>query len=362
MLNRRKLLRLSASGFGVLLANGMGSAFASLNDAAKRTMIDAIPGPVGRKIKTARHIGYHVTSQPRTSKTLQYLVTMWDRVFTRTDGWLQIFVLPNSAELPAADTEAVLATASGRFDVITVAGPAIDQIMPDVIPLQALAFAYANSQEARSVVNTPLYADCMRDAALKNNLYCLDGLLNAGMRQMTTIPGYPIKSIKNFEDLVLRIPPGPIYAEQLTPLGIKPLMTPISDALMMMKNGTCKGQENPNSYSVLFKFYEVCKYLNTTNHFWSGFNTLINADTWNTWPSDIRKIVQEEYTRMLPMQWSDVESENSNAARLCVQEGMQIIRPDLIGVKQRLKSTQANIVQRLDTRLQSIAQKLIDQT
>lgn len=360
MLSRRKLIQLTGIGCGAFLGGSLHSALAYLNDGARENMINAIPGPVGKKIKRAQHIGYHVTSQPKASETFILLQEMWDKVFTRSEGWLQIIVLPDSAELPAADTEAVLATASGRFDAITVAGPAIDAIMPEVIPMQALAFAYKDSQAAKSVVNTPLYAECMREAALKNNLHCLNGLLNAGMRQMTTIKGHPLKTIKDFNGLVLRIPPSPIYIEQLQPLGIKPVMTPISDASQMMKKTIVMGQENPTSYAVMFEFYKVCTYLNETNHFWSGFNTLINADTWSQWPKAIKSIVQEEYTTTLEKQWPTIESNNAKATEFLTNTGMIYIQTDLTGVKEKVKPAQLQLLKRVDPRLQPIAEQLIE--
>lgn len=359
MLSRRQLFKLCGMGSGAILGGSVHSALAHLSEEARQKMIQAIPGPMGEKILSAKHLGYHVTSQPKGSGTFKYLQEMWDNVFIQSNGWLRIIVLPNSAEMPAADTEAVLATANGRFDVITVAGPAIDAIMPQVIPLQALAFAYADSNAAKDVVNTELYAQCMREAAQKNNLHCLDGLLNAGMRQMTTIKGYPLNTINDFNGLVLRIPPGPIYTEQLTPLGIKPVMTPISDAADMMRKGLVMGQENPTTYAILFEFYKVCSFLNETNHFWSGFNTLINAETWSRWPKDLKVIVQKEYTKMLNKQWPSIEKDNAIAAEYCINHGMKFIRTDLSGVKEKIKAVQLEILQRIDPRLQPTAGHLI---
>lgn len=322
-------------------------------------MINAIPGQVGQQFRQAGFVGYHTTSQPATSPTFQSLQTMWLNVAQRSKGWLQIIMLPNSAELPAADTEAVLATASGRFDVVTVAGPAIDAIMPQVIPLQALAFAYANSDEAKAVVNSKLYAACMKEAALVNNLHCLDGLLNAGMRQMTTIRSRPLHSSRQFAGLILRIPPSPIYAEQLRPLGITTVMTPISEALEAMKTGSVMGQENPANYAVLLGFYRVCQYLNETNHFWSGFNTLINADVWGQWPDAVKAIVQQEYSSIIEHQWAAIEEDNRQATAYCLSNGMSLIKTDVSSARQMVRQVQASIVERLDVRLQSIARSLI---
>ena len=360
MLNRRQLLQLAGVGCGALLGGTLHSARALLSEEAKQRMIKAIPGEQGRCFEKAGFIGYHVTSQPAGSPTFSYLQAMWSRVHERSHGWLQVVVLPNSGKLPSADTEAVLATASGRYDAITVAGPAIDAITPQTIPLQALAFAYKNSNAAKAIVNTPIYAACMRDAALVNNLHCLDGLLNAGMRQMTTIRDYPLRSTKDFEGLVLRIPPGPIYSEQLEPLGIKTVMTPISSVLTLLQKRAVMGQENPVNYAVLMRFYKACKYLNETNHFWSGFNTLINADTWRQWPTTIQQIVQDEYTSIIDPQWLAVETSNHEATSFCLANGMELIKTDLTDVRQKIKNIQLQIIQRLDMRLQPIARRLIE--
>jgi TRAP-type C4-dicarboxylate transport system substrate-binding protein len=359
MLSRRQLLKLTGIGCGAWMGGNLHSALARLGAEERRKMINAIPGKVGEQFKRAGSIGYHITSQPANSPTFKFLQSLWTNVGLRTNGWLQIIMLPNSGELPAADTEAVLATASGRFDVITVAGPAIDSIMPQAIPLQALAFAYASSNKAKSVLNTPIYASCMKDAALVNNLHCLDGLLNAGMRQMTTIKNRPLHTIRDLSGLVLRIPPSPIYTEQLQPLGISTVMTPLSDALEAMKTGAVMGQENPVNYAVLLGFYKVCRFLNETNHFWSGFNTLINVDTWNQWPDSIQRIVQEEYVSIIDRQWNAIEADNRKATSFCFANGMIPIKTDDSGAREAIRSTQINIMERLDVRLQPIARKLI---
>jgi TRAP-type C4-dicarboxylate transport system substrate-binding protein len=362
MVSRRQLLQLSGIGCGAFLGGNLHASLARLGDEAKPNMINAIPGTIGEQFKRARFIAYHVTSQPADSPTFKHLKQMWSHVALRCDGWLRMIVLPDSGELPGADTEAVLATASGRFDAITVAGPAIDAIMPQAIPLQTLAFAYATSNAARSVLNAPLFAACMRDAALTNNLHCLDGLLNAGMRQMTTIKGHPLHSTQDFEGLVLRIPPSPTYSEQLQPLGIRTVVTPISDALERMRTGSAMGQENPVNYAVMLGFYKVCAYLNETNHFRSGFNTLINLDSWRRWPDSIQRIVQEEHALMLDQQWRAIEQDNVRATAFCLAHGMQLIKTDLSGAREKIRQSQLDIVQRLDRRLQPIAQSLISST
>lgn len=358
--NRRKFLQ---GLYGVVGSTALGSmmpAQAVLKKSAEERMIRAIVGVEAEEYRKAEYIGYHVLSQPDNSPTSKALKSMWERVRTKTNGWLVMVLIPKSGELPGADTEAVLATAKGRYDAITIAGPALDTLMTTTIGLQALAFAYPNSELARKTLNTAIYADAMQTAAQEFNLHSLRGLLNAGMRQMTTIEGYPLKSIEQLKGLKLRVAPSELYKRQLEVLGIRTIATPISSVLNMLKKREVQGQENPVNYAISFDFYKECKYLNMTNHFWSGFNTMINLDTWKSWPGWVKEIVSDEYRNSIGKQWLSVEQSNSSSKALCLKYGMRLVNTNTMDAAKLLRDVQETIINDLDNSLQPIAKALIE--
>ena len=66
-----------------------------------------------------------------------------------------------------------------------------------------------------------------------------------------------------------------------------------------MKACTVDAQTDPLGLIVMMKLYEVQTYLSLTNHWWSGFSVVANAQAWKALPPDLQAIIENVWT-LLP--------------------------------------------------------------
>jgi len=76
------------------------------------------------------------------------------------------------------------------------------------------------------------------------------------------------------------------------------------------------------------KFYEVQKYVSTTNHMWDGYWMLINGAAWKAVPQDIRQIVSVELNRAAEEDRRDIAALDASLKSKLESKGMQFNAPD----------------------------------
>ena len=359
MKKRRLILTAGSSCLAAIVLSGKSSSGQTLKESIK-SLLNAVPDEYGKNLKKAKYIGYHLTNQDPNSPIFKALSELWKIVHKKTDGWLLMSPLAYDANLPAADTEAVWATADNRFDAISVAAPILDNSMSQVLLLQQFLFAFKNSQEAFDLLQNELYISKLDTLSNQYNFkYMRNGTFNAGMRQITSTEGHPLKNFNDLKGFILRIPPSTSLSEQLMVLDIKPQFAAVSNVYQLLKTKKVMGQENPNAFIESYHFNQVCKYLNITNHLWSGFNTFIRFDAWNSWPKEIQAVVEDELLKAQAFQWKAQENMNSyitaNAFKLF---GMTVIETDLKGVGKKLVPIQQKLIEQIDPELRSLAKNL----
>ena len=59
-----------------------------------------------------------------------------------------------------------------------------------------------------------------------------------------------------------------------------------------LKTGQVEAQEDPFDVAELFHIYAVNKYMNVTNHWWSGYNQIANTKIWEGLPADVRRSIE----------------------------------------------------------------------
>ena len=110
-------------------------------------LLNNIGGSRGVELRQAEFIGYHLSNQSKNGSTAQALNQFWAKVKDRTNGKLNMTVLYKDANLPGSDGEGFLNTSNGRFDAITVNSPAISNVIPQILNIMTLMFAFDDSDE-----------------------------------------------------------------------------------------------------------------------------------------------------------------------------------------------------------------------
>ena len=326
-------------------------------------LLNNIGGSRGIELRQAEFIGYHLANQAKNGSTVHALNQFWTKVKDRTNGKLNMTVLYKDANLPGSDGEGFLNTSSGRFDAITVNSPAISNVIPQILNIMTLMFAFDDSDEGLALVHNKTFQDLLVESGKKFNVTFLpNAMLNAGTRVVTSNSDHPFSDINNIQGFKLRIPPSKSISKQLKALGVDPIITPIGQIIQTLKSNNAYGQENPPSYIKIFKINTVQNIIWKTNHLWSAFVTAINTDTWNSWPAEWQEIVQEEAILMQKSQWKNIKLANQNALSNASQLlGMEVrgTNFDNISDVKEFDDAREKIVASLEPKLQPIAEKII---
>lgn len=92
----------------------------------------------------------------------------------------------------------------------------------------------------------------------------------------------PIKSVKDLEGLVLRVPNNSLYVEFFKSLGTVTTPMNFSEVYNALQLNTLDGQENPIDVPLSNNFYEVQKYLSFTNHMADAWVVGINSKLYDS--------------------------------------------------------------------------------
>lgn len=315
-----------------------------------------IPGQYGQDYRKAKTKAFHLHNQLKTSPLHKALEALWLEVFKQTNGELLISPVPQDASLAGGDPQAVRLVANGRFEIVSVAAPIIDKLSPDVVAIQNFLFIYESSQEVFQIINQPLFAKILDRSVSKYNLkYIPNATFDNGMRNITSIATKPIYNLENFQNLIIRVPPSDDFQAAMKALGSNPKLFTMNDVYDVLKNGIVEAQENPLSIAKEFALYEVTKYLNMTNHAWSGYNTFFNLQFWQKLSASHRKIISELLPIYQAKQLKSQKDYNTSLyAELTDKYGMIGTQPDCSKAVQKLIPVYKAVYKRLNSQAQSL--------
>ena len=208
----------------------------------------------------------------------------WTAVKRQTQGRLDVQVFPNNQL--GGDTQALQQLRSGALEFFTLDGGILQSVVP-VAAIQAVGFAFKNSAEAFRALDGPL-GDYVREEIRKAGLYVHPKMWENGMRQVTS-SARPIRTAADLDGFKIRTPPGALWVDLFKSLGAAPGPLNFSEVYTALQSHIFDGQENPYAIIDTARLYEVQKYLSVTNHMWSAYHFLGNADAWKALPPDCKR-------------------------------------------------------------------------
>ncbi len=103
----------------------------------------------------------------------------------------------------------------------------------------------------------------------------------------------PIKKPSDLKGLKIRTLDNPIQLDYFKAYGANPTPLPYGDIYVGLQTKTIDAQENSFSNCAVMKFNEVQKYFTDTQHAFDPAGMFINTDTFNSYPEDVKKILEE---------------------------------------------------------------------
>ncbi len=263
-----------------------------------------------------------------------YMRQCWDAVRHQTGGRLDVRIFPNS-EL-GGDTAVLSQLRSGAVQFFTLDGGILQGVVP-VAAIQGIGFAFKDSAAAFRALDGSL-GDYVRKEITAKGLYVHPKMWENGMRQITS-SSKPIHTAADLNNFTIRTPTGALWVDLFKSFGASPTPINFNETYTALQTKVVDGEENPYAIIDSAHLYEVQHYLSVTNHMWSAYHLLGNADAWTTLPPDVRASVDRNLTKYALLQRRATAQRNASLADQLARRGMAISQADTRSFRARLETT-----------------------
>lgn len=191
-----------------------------------------------------------------------------------TGGRYQVEIFPN--QKLGGDRELVEACQLGDVTMTSPSGSPLAAFVPDLYVLD-IPFSFRDRAQIWAALDGELGAVLSRSIA-KANLKNL-GWWENGFRNLSNSKG-PVRKPEDLDGLKIRTMENTVHLKAWKALGANPTPMAFGEVFTALQQGTVDGQENPYSLIYIAKFYEVQKYLSSTQHIFTPYVPVINAEFW----------------------------------------------------------------------------------
>jgi TRAP-type transport system periplasmic protein len=217
-------------------------------------------------------------------------VRVKNAVAKRSGGRLAIELFPNN--VLGGDPAMLTQARTGAIQLYSGYGGIYSSVAPSA-GIEGVGFAFKNQAQALAAFDGALGAYVRKEMDAKGPFVTFARPWVNGFRQVTTSTR-PIKSVGDMQGLKIRTPPSKIWVDMFRELGAAPTPIAASEMYTALETHIVDAQENPFTILETYRLFEVQKYVSVTNHMWSNFWVVANADAFNGLPKDLQQILREE--------------------------------------------------------------------
>jgi tripartite ATP-independent transporter DctP family solute receptor len=270
------------------------------------------------------------SSQPDESPNVVRLKEMADRVRAESGGRMQIDIFSNGA---LGSDNAMLAALQKNELEMYIAGNVFGPLVP-VTEMPGLPFTFKNSAEVFAALDGEL-GDHIRAELMAKGIYAFRHGFDNGFHHLTSSTK-PIRTVEDLVGMKMRTPVQKMTVDFFESLGARPMTFTLNRLYEVLKDHTVDAQTDPLGLIVLMKLYEVQSYLSLTNHWWSGFTVVANAQAWKALPAELQAIIERHAEVAARAQRQDIERLNAGAVELLRGKGMIVNETDTSGFRKQL--------------------------
>jgi tripartite ATP-independent transporter DctP family solute receptor len=177
----------------------------------------------------------------------------------------------------------------GALDMVITAQGVLASYEPKLNAI-GLPFLFDSMAKVGKVLDGPIGDELAKDLPSKG--IRLLAYWDNGLRQVTNSK-QPILKPEDLKGLKIRTPEDKMTLSIFKALGANPAPLAFPELYLALSQGVFDGQENPIVNIYVSKFWEVQKYLSTTNHKYESCPLIISERTWQKLPPDVQKIMKE---------------------------------------------------------------------
>ena len=249
-----------------------------------------------------------------------------------TNGRLDITVFANGSL--GTDTSMLTQVRSGALPLMLIS----DSILANVVTIAALEnvpFAFPSYKQAFEALDGPM-GTTMRAAMKPAGLYGFEKAWCSGYKQMINSVR-PINSPDDVKGLKLRIAPNALEVAMLKALGASAVPINLGEAYAALQSHLVDGLTLVLPVLESQKFYEVQKYVAMTNHLFTAFSLLANADHWQAVPAELRQIAETNFNASALAERNDIVASDKTLERTLESQGLSFSHPNLTAFHEALR-------------------------
>lgn len=255
-----------------------------------------------------------------------------DRIRKATNGEVNIQIFPNNQL--GGDPDMFAQARSGAIDAYMVPGLLAQSAVADA-GIHCLAFAFKNYDAVWAGIDGDLGAH-IRKSILKAGIHAMPRAWDNGFRQISS-RDKPVRGPDDLNGFKIRTPAFPMIVSIFESLGAAPTAINIKETYAALQTRLADGQENPTLLLEVLKFHEVQKHCSITNHVWDGFWPGFNVKTWEKLPSQVQKIIEDNFNESGTDQRGDIAAMEKRTQSELEKKGVTFTQADQQAFRERLR-------------------------
>jgi len=228
------------------------------------------------------------------------------------------------------------AARGGTQEIVSASTASLASVVKDY-GLLDLPFIVSNFAQGEEVVRGP-FGKLLIEKLPEKDLIGL-GYWTLGFRNVTNSVR-PIAKLEDFQGLKLRVLPSPVYVETFKAFKVNPVPMNFAELYSALESKTVDGQENPYSVTYSNKFYEVQKYVSSTNHTNSYNIIVVSKKFWDKLSPTEQKLMREAYEESRDYQKSQTQIAVEKSLAGLKEKGMtftEVALPELARMRDATK-------------------------
>ena len=235
----------------------------------------------------------------------------------RSNGDIKVQIF-HSASL-GNETEILQQVQMNSIQMAIVTGGPFDTFDPMARVIN-YPFIFKNYEQVDKVLDGPLGAKLLK--SLESSGFKGLCFSENGFRNLTNNKR-PVKTPADLKGLKIRVMASAIHKAIWQALGANP--TPMPWPIYTeLEQGVIDGQENPLWVMVVYKFYEIQKYMTLTRHVYSYHIDVASLKWWNTLDANKQAMIQKAMQEAAIYQRQDNRSKNAARLKFLKEKGMQV--------------------------------------
>lgn len=186
-----------------------------------------------------------------------------------------------------------------------------------------LPFLFAHNAQARAAMDGAL-GDFLARKTEKRVGFRILGWFENGFRHISNRLR-PIHMPADMKGMKIRVLPSEIQRRTFELFGAQAMRMDLTEAIAMIKAGTLDAQENPLANTVTYGVHKFHRFHTLTSHFYISRPIFLHRASFEAWPIELQRAMQEAVTESIAFQRGLAEEEHEQSRKIIEDAGCEIV-------------------------------------